>query len=44
MQTGPKGQERPADEIGAAVMVARLSIGDGAEALIQSAGRAVRWA
>ena len=31
MPTGPQGQKRPADVIGAAVMVARLSVGDEAE-------------
>ena len=39
MPTGLQGQKRPADVIGAAVMVARLSVGDEAEALVQPSGR-----
>lgn len=39
MPTGPQGQKRPADVIGAAVMVARLSVGDDAETLAQPSGR-----
>lgn len=39
MPTGPQGQKRPADVIGAAVMVARLSVGDDMEALSQPSGR-----
>jgi len=39
MPTGPQGQKRPADVIGAAVMVARLSVGDEAETLVQPSGR-----
>ena len=39
MPTGPQGQKRPADVIGAAVMVARLSVGDDAEVLVQPSGR-----
>jgi len=33
MPTGPRGERRPADVIGGAIMVARLSIGDMQEAL-----------
>ena len=39
MPTGPQGQKRPADVIGSAVMVARLSVGDDVEALVQPSGR-----
>lgn len=39
MPTGPQGQKRPADVIGGAVMVARLSVGDDAETLVQPSGR-----
>lgn len=28
MPTGPKGQKRPADVVGAAIMVARISVGE----------------
>ena len=39
MPTGPQGQKRPADVIGAAVMVARISVGDEVEARVQPSGR-----
>ena len=39
MPTGPQGQKRPADVIGVAVAVARLSVGDDAETLVQPSGR-----
>ena len=39
MPTGPRGEKRPADMVGAAVMVARLSVGDIAEAHTQPSGR-----
>ena len=39
MPTGPQGQKRPADVIGAAVMVARLSVGDETEVIRMSSGR-----
>jgi len=39
MPTGPQGQKRPADVIGAAVMVARLSVGDEVEMPRMPSGR-----
>ena len=39
MAQGPRGERRPADVIGYAVAVARLSVGDGAEALKVPCGR-----
>jgi hypothetical protein len=39
MPTGPRGEKRPADMVGSAVMVARLSVGDATEAHIQPSGR-----
>ena len=39
MPRGPQGENRPADVIGAAIMVARLSVGDETEALKQPSGR-----
>lgn len=39
MPTGPRGEKRPADVIGAAVMVARLSVGEVSETLKEPSGR-----
>ena len=39
MPRGPRGEIRPADVIGAAVMVARISVGDEVEARVQPSGR-----
>ena len=39
MQRGPSGEKRPADLIGCAVTVARLSVGDMEEQLTQPSGR-----
>ena len=39
MATGPRGERRPADVIGCAVSVARLSVGDDTEALKTPSGR-----
>ena len=39
MPAGPRGERRPADVIGYAVAVARLSVGDAAETHIQPSGR-----
>ena len=39
MPTGPRGEKRPADMVGAAVMVARLSVGDSAEPHTKPSGR-----
>ncbi len=39
MPRGPQGQERPADVIGCAVQVARLSVGLEAEELREPSGR-----
>ena len=39
MPTGPRGEKRPADMVGAAVMVARLSVGDATEAHTKASGR-----
>ncbi len=50
MPTGPRGEKRPADVIGAAVMVAKIATGEIAEALtpeqrteIARAGAKARW-
>jgi hypothetical protein len=39
MPRGPQGQRRPADVIGAAVMVAQLATGEISEALTPKSGR-----
>lgn len=39
MLTGPRGQKRPADVIGCAVAVARLSVGDDSEVMKPPSGR-----
>lgn len=39
MAIGPRGEERPAGIISAAVMVARLSVGDISETLNEPSGR-----
>lgn len=39
MPKGPQGQKRPADVIGAAVMVGRLAIGEITEELKQPSGK-----
>ena len=39
MPTGPQGQKRPADSIGAAVMVARLAVGEITETLKEPSGK-----
>ena len=39
MAAGPQNQKRPADVIGCAVAVARLSVGDDAETLKAPSGR-----
>ena len=39
MATGPRGERRPADVIGCAVAVARLSVGEDAETLKAPSGR-----
>jgi hypothetical protein len=39
MPTGPRGQKRPADVIGCAVAVGRLSVGDNSEAIKAPSGR-----
>lgn len=39
MPTGPRGEKRPADVIGAAVMVARIAIGELAEELKEPSGK-----
>ena len=39
MPSGPRGEKRPADMVGAAVMVARLSVGDSTESLKAPTGR-----
>jgi hypothetical protein len=39
MSRGPRGEQRPADLIGCAATVARLSIGDREEKLTQPSGR-----
>jgi hypothetical protein len=37
--TGPRGEKRPADAIGCAVMVARIATGEEAEELPKMSGR-----
>jgi hypothetical protein len=39
MATGPRGENRPADVIGCAVAVARLSVGDTEEKLTHPSGK-----
>jgi hypothetical protein len=39
MPEGPRGQKRPADVVGAAIKVARISVGDEEEDLKQPTGR-----
>jgi len=39
MPTGPQGQRRPADVVGGAVKVARLSVGEEAEELETPTGK-----
>jgi hypothetical protein len=39
MSRGPRGEKRPADVIGCAVAVARLSVGDMEEKLTQPSGK-----
>lgn len=39
MPTGPRGERRPADVIGGAIMVARLSVGDLTEPLKEPSGK-----
>ncbi len=39
MPKGPRGEIRPADLVGCAVKVARLSVGDETECLTQKSGR-----
>ena len=39
MPRGPRGEQRPADVIGCAVTVARLSVGDMEERLTQPSGK-----
>lgn len=39
MPTGPHGEKRPADVIGAAVKVARLSVGEISETLKEPSGK-----
>jgi hypothetical protein len=39
MLRGPRGEQRPADLIGCAVTVARLSVGDMGEKLTQPSGK-----
>ena len=39
MPTGPRGERRPADVIGCAVAVARLSVGDASEPTKEPSGR-----
>lgn len=40
MPKGPQGQRRPADLVGCAVKVARMSVGDETECIIPKSGRA----
>jgi hypothetical protein len=40
MPTGPRGEKRPADVIGGAIMVAQLSVGDITEPLKEPSGKA----
>jgi hypothetical protein len=39
MARGPRGEQRPADVIGAAIMVAKISVGELAESLRQPSGK-----
>lgn len=39
MPIGPKGEKRPADAIGAAIMVAKLATGEIAETPVEKSGR-----
>lgn len=39
MPTGPRGEKRPADVIGAAIMVARIATGEITETPAQKSGR-----
>ncbi len=39
MPRGPRGEQRPADVIGGAIMVARISVGDISEPLKEPSGR-----
>jgi len=39
MPTGPRGEKRPADAIGAAIMVARIATGEITETPVQKSGR-----
>lgn len=39
MPKGPRGERRPADVLGCAIVVARLSVGDVHEELIEPSGR-----
>jgi hypothetical protein len=39
MPRGPRGERRPADAIGCAITVARLSVGDASEELKEPSGR-----
>ena len=39
MLTGPRGEKRPADMVGSAVMVGRLSVGDVTETHTKPSGR-----
>ena len=39
MPTGPRGERRPADVVGCAVTVARLSVGDEVEHISPKSGR-----
>jgi len=40
MPRGPRGEQRPAEVIGAAIMVARISVGDAIEPLKEPSGKA----
>ena len=40
MARGPKGEKRPADVIGAAIMVAKIAIGEIEDTTSQAPGRA----
>jgi hypothetical protein len=39
MPTGPRGEKRPADVSGGAIMVARISVGDVLEPIKEAPGR-----
>lgn len=43
MPTGPNGQKRPADVIGAAVMVARIATGEIEEKPAKTTGKTLSW-